>query len=453
MKTTCRPASKGSLEPVKVVSTNKAASQITVDGGDWSDGSGVPSDQNQDEVWTNLSTIGDSQQDGSSRALSNVYNGDTSTGVNCGTNGKTGVTLSGVSLNCSTGVDTWLTFVNGGGTNNGIQVTINEGLDSEVTQTISLNTLTPTKFTTAFNGTIQTINVRGLTAFNTALFQIEVDGKVLVDPTGARNLSAGPFTASGEYVSHDDTTLELTNAAGRWCVDEQNIGLNAVSDDEYTDLGVDPDNARFTSANGVPLTPEFSGELTNFESRIWSIASSADGNTYGAFTDYTDTSVASTQTGATEWQPPGGTLVNDTYYKAKVAYTATGAANVESADITFKTAPAARSSSGAHFYDSRTRELIRESDLINQYGTDEALPDLGIYELSVLDNLRAQLTALEAPTETPIAVSGYYPLYESEDAANAAGDGTSHTHVFNSTTYYMPNGVTFYHGNYGTNSY
>ena len=121
--------------------------------------------------------------------------------------------------------------------------------------------------------------------------------------------------------------------------------------------------------------------------------------------------------------------------------------------LAFKTAPTSRSSSGAYFYDSRTRELIRESDLINQYGTDEALPDLGIYELSVLDNLRAQLTALEAPTETPIAVSGYYPLYDTEDAANAAGDGTSHTHTFNNTTYYMPNGVTFYHGNYGSNSY
>ena len=55
--------------------------------------------------------------------------------------------------------------------------------------------------------------------------------------------------------------------------------------------------------------------------------------------------------------------------------------------------------------------------------------------------------------EAPIAVNGYYPLYTTEAVANAAGNGSSHSHTFNGTTYYMPNGVTFYHGNYGTNSY
>jgi hypothetical protein len=55
-------------------------------------------------------------------------------------------------------------------------------------------------------------------------------------------------------------------------------------------------------------------------------------------------------------------------------------------------------------------------------------------------------------TATPIAISGYYPLYETEADANAAGNGTSHSHLFNSVTYYMPNGVTFYHGDYSDNS-
>lgn len=55
------------------------------------------------------------------------------------------------------------------------------------------------------------------------------------------------------------------------------------------------------------------------------------------------------------------------------------------------------------------------------------------------------------PTENgPLAVNGYYPLYNIEDNANTAGDGTSHSHTFNDVTYYMPNGVTFYHGNYST---
>ena len=47
---------------------------------------------------------------------------------------------------------------------------------------------------------------------------------------------------------------------------------------------------------------------------------------------------------------------------------------------------------------------------------------------------------------------GYYPLYTSETDANNAGSGTSHIHVFDGVTYYMPDGlqmnVTQFHGNY-----
>jgi hypothetical protein len=53
-----------------------------------------------------------------------------------------------------------------------------------------------------------------------------------------------------------------------------------------------------------------------------------------------------------------------------------------------------------------------------------------------------------ATSPTPQAINGYYPLYTLEADANAAGDGSSHTHEFDGTTYYMPNGVTFYHGDY-----
>ena len=49
-----------------------------------------------------------------------------------------------------------------------------------------------------------------------------------------------------------------------------------------------------------------------------------------------------------------------------------------------------------------------------------------------------------------VAVNGYYPLYTSASAANAnqSGNGSSHTHVFGSTTYYMPDGLTM-----GTNQF
>ncbi len=57
------------------------------------------------------------------------------------------------------------------------------------------------------------------------------------------------------------------------------------------------------------------------------------------------------------------------------------------------------------------------------------------------------------PTETgPFAIEGYYPLYDTEAGANAAGSGTNHPHTLSGTVYYMPNGVTIYHGTYGVES-
>jgi uncharacterized protein YbcV (DUF1398 family) len=52
----------------------------------------------------------------------------------------------------------------------------------------------------------------------------------------------------------------------------------------------------------------------------------------------------------------------------------------------------------------------------------------------------------------PYAINGYYPLYSNETNSNNAGNGTSHTHTFYGTTFYMPNGLvmgsTMFHGTY-----
>jgi hypothetical protein len=56
----------------------------------------------------------------------------------------------------------------------------------------------------------------------------------------------------------------------------------------------------------------------------------------------------------------------------------------------------------------------------------------------------------------PYAINGYYPLYSNETNSNNAGNGTSHTHVFYGTTFYMPNGLvmgsTMFHGTYTGNA-
>ena len=60
----------------------------------------------------------------------------------------------------------------------------------------------------------------------------------------------------------------------------------------------------------------------------------------------------------------------------------------------------------------------------------------------------AKLREVLGLPEVPQAIDGYYPLYSTEAAAGAAGDGTSHSHTFDGVTYYMPNGVEFFHGDY-----
>ena len=55
---------------------------------------------------------------------------------------------------------------------------------------------------------------------------------------------------------------------------------------------------------------------------------------------------------------------------------------------------------------------------------------------------------IDIALDSPRAIDGYYPLYTTEAGADTAGNGTSHTHTFDGVTYYMPNGVPYYHGNY-----
>ncbi len=48
----------------------------------------------------------------------------------------------------------------------------------------------------------------------------------------------------------------------------------------------------------------------------------------------------------------------------------------------------------------------------------------------------------------PISINGYFPLYLTFQIANGKGFGSSHTHVFNGITYYMPDNVPNWHGDY-----
>ena len=60
----------------------------------------------------------------------------------------------------------------------------------------------------------------------------------------------------------------------------------------------------------------------------------------------------------------------------------------------------------------------------------------------------------QEPTTTifcePVSVNGFFPLYDSEQCAVQAGNGTFHSHTLNGVVYFMPNGVEYWHGNYTT---
>jgi hypothetical protein len=78
------------------------------------------------------------------------------------------------------------------------------------------------------------------------------------------------------------------------------------------------------------------------------------------------------------------------------------------------------------------------------------------YRLMAGETLSAEESAaLTATVRTavnavePFALDGYYPLYYTAAAANAASSiNDHHTHDMNGETFYMPDGGTIYHGTY-----
>ena len=84
-----------------------------------------------------------------------------------------------------------------------------------------------------------------------------------------------------------------------------------------------------------------------------------------------------------------------------------------------------------------------------------SVTDIDIVDKITKENIKPNsatptFTSYKNPTAEvgPFAINGYYPLYPTKEAADFAGNGTSHEHDFFGKTFYMPNGITFFHGNY-----
>lgn len=98
--------------------------------------------------------------------------------------------------------------------------------------------------------------------------------------------------------------------------------------------------------------------------------------------------------------------------------------------------------------------LAHRGDGVLQYLSTAELVDLTelVLEKMAADNTVGCLTSdiYDQSSGEPYAINGFYPLYSTVSASNAAaGPGyPSHSHVFDGVTHYMPEGVTSFHGDY-----
>ena len=249
----------------------------------------------------------------------------------------------------------------------------------------------------AFTGTIWNdsgvTSISSITFYSTASYAaylraIRVDGKILVDATSlvttvsvdaannkmivdggtwsnGETITGSAYAGKGEYVSHTGTEIELTNVTGRWCVDEQGVGLDAQSDDIYTSENPGWDGLEFQSANGADESTAFSGEGCTLRDIKWTLESSS-GDQSGPWENTTEYALSVSYAVGDEvlpWSGPGDNLLPDTYYRVKVQYIAdSGADPITSEWNVFKTEGDEKPSvnmSGLRFDRSRLTRLSR----------------------------------------------------------------------------------------------
>ena len=337
-----------------VVSTDVASSKLTVDGGAWSDDSDaiVYSDGGDDDELYRFSWK------------------DTFAAGALNYTGNAWVREDPATFTLPDSVSGTLTIYAGGTGSSEGTVTANiNGVTSTVTFNNSSEKDTFTNFTVTGGESI-VFTPTGIGAFIVAM---DLDGSRLVDPEGQTQVTGLTYQGTGDYVSHTANTLELTNAGGRWCVDEQSIGLKAESDDTYTDAAPGWDSTTFQSANGLDKSIEFDGESCVLREVKWTIEESS-GDKDGPWentTEYTDfVSVEINQE-----VPPLNqevTLTPGKFHRVKVQYTAdSGADPVESDWNYFKASedekPQGVRMSGLRFDSARSTFMSRSSTQSTTY--------------------------------------------------------------------------------------
>ena len=329
---------------------------MVVDGGLWSDGSGVPANENRDKIWSEKTTkllVGDIA---GSFDLTKMFDGSTST--YCGGLGEKGATNITYSFHggLATANSAIRIFCHCGDGVNPVTFKFNNNLISNIpTGSDTDNTPNWIDFSSelSFPYVINSIELQRFTTYDSAvgwIYAIEIDGKILVDGSGETKVTGPAKSGTGTFVSTNGTKIlspsKTVMTSGLTI--KNRLGLGFYIKDSITVLNAD-------NPKHVALQQAIADAFAAYPNKV-----------------------------------------------------------------------------------VQRRSAI--SSLVTQVASTLSDEDAALlYEITDVN--------------APIAVNGYYPLYTNEADANSAGNGSSHSHTFNGTTYYMPNGVTFYHGNYGTNSY
>ena len=138
-----------------------------------------------------------------------------------------------------------------------------------------------------------------------------------------------PLLATANNVEyHKDDTLGISDVNGTWF-----DGLYAKGA-EVSATGPNPDRIEYTSANGDPLTTQFSGSEADLTTRTWTWQESTSAT--GPWTNLTTKLDLPGQDGAVPLDDKP-VLEPNTYYRVKVRYDSNNADNRESTYNTFKT--------------------------------------------------------------------------------------------------------------------
>ncbi len=237
----------------------------------------------------------------------------------------------------------------------------------------------------------------------------------------------------GEFVSTTGVTMTLTPISGAWSANTGNYAVGPRKVEDEATLYLKTNSSR--EVTGVSNAPVYYDTLETTDEITFNLAPGT-GNTWDQeFPDGTTIQAcvyADNTTFGGGRSPETGTIDSNLLQPGSTTVRNLTQAEVNATKLLFETTEHRRCK---HMCDVTARAAeIRAQFEAQGYTTQQ---------INTLLN-----ESVTPEPETPVAISGYYPLYTSEAEANSAGNGTSHTHLFNDITYYMPNGVTFYHGNY-----